>query len=56
VRVGAFQTSAARVPKVVRDLDVAAQTLVGIVEASEVEAVRTVALVLLLIVVIAEET
>jgi hypothetical protein len=55
VLVPFVQTSAARVPNVVRDLVVADQTAVGIVEASEVEAVKTVELVLLLIVVIAEE-
>jgi hypothetical protein len=56
VLVPFVQTSAARVPNVVRDLVVADQTAVGIVEASEVEAVKTVELVLLLIVVIAEES
>jgi hypothetical protein len=56
VLVPFVHTSAAKVPKVVREREVADQTAVGIVEASEVEAVRTVALVLLLIVVIAEET
>ncbi len=48
------QTSAARVPKVVRDLAAEDHTARGIVAPREVEAVNTVALVLLLIVVMAE--
>ena len=43
VEVATFQTSAARVPKVVSERVAADQTLVGMVEAREVEAVRTVA-------------
>jgi hypothetical protein len=43
VVVATFHTSAARVPKVVRDLAVLAQTAVGMVARSDVEAVRTVA-------------
>ena len=43
VLVPLFHTSAARVPKVVRDLAVLAQTAVGMVARSDVEAVRTVA-------------
>lgn len=49
------QTSAAKVPNVVNDLVPLAQTAVGIVATRDDDAVRTVALVLLLIVVIAEE-
>jgi hypothetical protein len=48
------QTSAASVPKVVRDLEALDQTARGMVAPSEVEAVKTVASVLLLIVDIAE--
>jgi hypothetical protein len=54
VLVPLVQTSAAKVPKVVRDREALDQTANGIVAPSEVEAVKTVALVLLLIVVIAE--
>jgi hypothetical protein len=54
VDVATFHTSAARVPNVVRDRVAFAQTANGIVAASEVEAVNTVAFVLLLMVVIAE--
>ena len=43
VRVPFVHTSAANVPKVVRERDPLAQTAVGMVAASEVEAVRTVA-------------
>jgi hypothetical protein len=56
VRVPFVHTSAARVPNVVRDRVVALHTEVGIVARSEVEAVSTVELVLVLIVVIAEAT
>ena len=56
VEVAMFQTSAARVPKFDNVLVYApVQTAVGIVEASDDEAVSTVAFVLLLIVVIADE-
>jgi hypothetical protein len=55
VRVLFSQTSAARVPNVVRDRAPEAQTAVGMVEASEVDAFRTVAFVLVLIVVTAFE-
>lgn len=51
-----FQTSAARVPKEESVLPEVDQTLAGIVAKSEEDAVRTVALVLLLIVVTADET
>ena len=47
-------TSAASVPNVVKDLDADAHTLIGIVEANDVDAVRTVAVVFALIVVTAE--
>ena len=53
VVVATFHTSAARVPKVVRDRVPFAQTLSGIFEAREVDAVRTVASVWLLMVAIA---
>ena len=53
VRVALPQMSDTKVPKVVSERVPFAHTAVGIVEASDVEAVRTVALVLLLIVVIA---
>ena len=55
VEVATFHTSAAKVPNVVRLRVADAQTFTGIVAASEVEAVSTVALVLLLIVVMAAE-
>ncbi len=55
VRVPFVHTSAARVPNVVRDLEAEDQTEVGIVARSDVEAVRTVALVFELIVEIAED-
>ena len=55
VRVPFVHTSAARVPKVVSDLAVFAHTPVGMVARSDVDAVRTVALVLLLMVETAEE-
>lgn len=48
-------TSAARVPNVVSDRALLFHTAVGIVARSEDDAVRTVALVLLFIVVIADE-
>jgi hypothetical protein len=51
VLVATFQTSAARVPNVVSERVPFAQTAVGIVEASEVDAFSTVAFVLVLIVV-----
>ncbi len=54
VRVPLVQTSAARVPNVVRDREALDQTARGIVAPRDVDAVRTVALVLLLMVVIAE--
>jgi hypothetical protein len=54
VDVATFHTSAARVPNVVSDLVAEVQTLSGIVAASDVDAVSTVAFVLLLIVVIAD--
>ncbi len=54
VRVPLAQTSAARVPNVVKDLVALDQTARGIVAPRDVEAVRTVALVLELIVVIAD--
>ena len=50
VDVATFQTSEARVPKVVSERVADDQTLSGMVEASEVEAVRTVAFVLVLMV------
>ncbi len=56
VRVPLVHTSATNVPKVVRLLVVADQTAAGIVERSEVEAVRTVALVLALMVLTALAT
>ena len=43
VEVATFQTSAAKLPKFVRVRVPAAQTAVGMVDASEVEAVKTVA-------------
>ena len=55
VRVPFVHTSAARVPNVVRDLEAEDQTEVGIVARSDVEAVRTVALVFELIVEIGED-
>ena len=54
VEVATFQTSAANVPKVVRERAVVDQTAVGMVAKRDEEAVKTVELVLLLIVVIAE--
>ena len=54
MRVPFVHTSAARLPKVVREREVLPQTAVGMVASNEVEAVRTVALVLALIVEIAE--
>ena len=54
VRVPFVQTSAASVPNVVRDLEAEDHTASGMDEARDVEAVSTVAFVLLLIVVIAE--
>jgi hypothetical protein len=54
VRVPLVQTSAAKVPKVVRDREALDQTANGIVAPREVEAVSTVALVLVLMVVMAE--
>ena len=54
VEVATLHTSDARVPNDVRVLVAFNQTLTGMFEANEVEAVSTVALVLLLIVVIAE--
>jgi len=56
VRVPLFQTSAARVPNVVKERVALDQTLRGIVDANDVEAVSTVALVLVSIVDIAEAT
>jgi len=56
VRVPFVQTSEARVPKVVRDRAVDDQTLRGMVEAKDVEAVRTVASVWELMEVTAPET
>ncbi len=56
VRVPFNHTSAASVPKVVRERVATFQTAVGIVARRDDEAVRTVALVLLLIVVIADDT
>jgi hypothetical protein len=56
LEVATFQTSEAKVPKVVRDRVADAQTLSGMVAPSEVDAVKTVALVLLLIVVTAPDT
>ena len=53
VRVPLAHTSAARVPNVVSERDADDQTLSGIVEARDVEAVNTVALVLELMVEIA---
>jgi hypothetical protein len=55
VEVATPQTSEAMVPNEVRVRDVEDQTDVGMVAKSDEEAVRTVALVLLLIVVTAEE-
>ena len=54
VRVPLVHTSAANVPNVVSEREVFVQTATGIVAARDEEAVRTVELVLLLIVVIAE--
>ncbi len=54
VDVATFHTSAARVPNVVSVRVATDQTAAGIVPASDVDAVSTVAFVLLLIVVIAE--
>jgi hypothetical protein len=56
VDVATFQTSAARVPKSESERPEIDQTAVGIVANKELEAVRTVEFVLLLIVVIAEES
>jgi hypothetical protein len=53
VEVATFQTSEASVPKVVRERVPADQTAVGMVEASDVEAVRTVESVWVLMVLIA---
>jgi hypothetical protein len=56
LEVAMFQTSEARVPNVVRDRTEFAHTAVGMVEASDEEAVNTVALVFELMVEIAEAT
>ena len=54
VRVPFVHTSAARVPKVVRDRVALPHTAVGMVASNDVEAVRTVELVFALIVETAE--
>ena len=55
VEVATFQTADTRVPNVSSERPLTDQTFKGIVDASDVDAVRTVAFVLLLIVVIAFE-